>query len=352
MNEKLTLMKPSSSRLALIPPTLSSRFRRVCNQSSYAALRKREGFGGEKAATCAASLPVPTNPNLSLIPRKLSRHRLSTAPHPAPAPCRTQGARHEADTPPAYRRLRPTIARFTLIELLVVIAIIAILASMLLPALNQARQKGYAASCQSNQKSVIQALSFYADDFRGAIPYWNNHDNASWSLFLVRNNWGFQPGAFYEIPYKTIVCPGNPRKVGAYNSSTGFYGMLHITGDGDLAAYNANKDKTGAFIHGNWGGAGNKYEYFLTGRMKVPSRIGLIYDSAMATGTSQGTGYNFVTNQKVGWANNPAVYRLHSNRANTAFADGHVSALGAEELGSLPLPMDAATVNSNFQWYK
>ena len=408
MNEKLTLMKPSYSRLALIPPAPSSRFRRICNftlielfvnitckiynHSPYAALRKREGFGGEKAATCAASLPVPINLNLSHTPGKLSRlrqcsasgkseqkreilfpqksgkrtsrycgssfpadrprPRLSTAPYAAPAPCRTQGARHEADTPPAYRHLRPTIARFTLIELLVVIAIIAILASMLLPALNQARQKGYAASCQSNQKSVIQALSFYADDFRGAIPYWNNHDNASWSLFLVRNNWGFQPGAFYEIPYKTIVCPGNPRKVGAYNSSTGFYGMLHITGDGDLAAYNANKDKTGAFIHGNWGGAGNKYEYFLTGRMKVPSRIGLIYDSAMATGTSQGTGYNFVTNQKVGWANNPAVYRLHSNRANTAFADGHVSALGAEELGSLPLPMDAATVNSNFQWYK
>ena len=329
-----------------------SRWGALLSYPLASALREREGFGGEKAATCAASLPVPSIPNFSHIPCKLSRHRLSTAPHPAPAPCRTQGARHEADTPPAYRRLRPTIARFTLIELLVVIAIIAILASMLLPALNQARQKGYAASCQSNQKSVIQALSFYADDFRGAIPYWNNHDNASWSLFLVRNNWGFQPGAFYEIPYKTIVCPGNPRKVGAYNSSTGFYGMLHITGDGDLAAYNANKDKTGAFIHGNWGGAGNKYEYFLTGRMKVPSRIGLIYDSAMATGTSQGTGYNFVTNQKVGWANNPAVYRLHSNRANTAFADGHVSALGAEELGSLPLPMDAATVNSNFQWYK
>ena len=105
MNEKLTLMKPSSSRLALIPPALSSRFRRVCNQSSYAALRKKEGFGGEKAATCAASLPVPSIPNFSHIPCKLSRHRLSTAPHPAPAPCRTQGARHEADTPPAYRRL-------------------------------------------------------------------------------------------------------------------------------------------------------------------------------------------------------------------------------------------------------
>ncbi|WP_277201094.1 hypothetical protein [Victivallis vadensis] len=37
------------------------------------ALRKREGFGGEKAATSAASLPVPTNPNISLISCKLSR---------------------------------------------------------------------------------------------------------------------------------------------------------------------------------------------------------------------------------------------------------------------------------------
>ena len=101
--------------------------------SSAPALRKREGFGGEKAATCAASLPVPTDLNISLIPLKLSRlgqcsasgkseqkrevvfpqksgkttsrfcgssfpagrPRLcrSTVPYPAPAPCRTQGAR-------------------------------------------------------------------------------------------------------------------------------------------------------------------------------------------------------------------------------------------------------------------
>ena len=106
---------------------------KIYNHSPYAALRKREGFGGEKAATCAASLPVPSNLNISLILRKLSRLRqcsasgkseqkrevafpqksgkttsrycgssssaerpllrLSTVPYPAPAPCRTQGAR-------------------------------------------------------------------------------------------------------------------------------------------------------------------------------------------------------------------------------------------------------------------
>src|SRR6476660_9645152 len=63
---------------------------------------------------------------------------------------------------------------FTLIELLVVIAIIGILAALLLPALNAAKNRAKRTACLSNLKQVNAGLLMYADDNSGAMPKQSN----------------------------------------------------------------------------------------------------------------------------------------------------------------------------------
>src|SRR5215204_3239764 len=61
-------------------------------------------------------------------------------------------------------------AGFTLVELLVVIGIIALLISMLLPALNKARQAAETASCLAQMRSLGQAAAIYQAQYRGSTP--------------------------------------------------------------------------------------------------------------------------------------------------------------------------------------
>ncbi len=97
---------------------------------------------------------------------------------------------------------------FTLIELLVVIAIIAILASLLLPALAKAKEKAQQAGCRSNLKQVGLALALYTDDSGGLFPAITAYQVAG-DVTSPSINWSKSLGPYLKQQGATFTAKAN-----------------------------------------------------------------------------------------------------------------------------------------------
>jgi len=230
---------------------------------------------------------------------------------------------------------------FTLIELLVVIAIIAILASIMLPALGRAREKVHAVACMNNQKQIGMAFLIYVDDHNDFLPppvggparTSAAGPHSRWAHAHATDSTPIYADILVDMNYVTediFYCPSVPRVWGVtawlnWSGPSISYGIPNW--------FHPNEPIGG--INYSWGSNDNRYyKHISSSSLSIPLRA-IDYPERGMLVADKGTRESFYRTPFLWESNfwNPATQdhgQAHGNGTNVLFFAGHVELRTAE----------------------